>query len=274
MRHLIYQFRIRLAIFSALVLLLLFGVWLYSLTLAKTAFATGSLLLCCIFILTAYQWRKKLSFLSLGNATAWLQFHIFTGWLSCVLFLLHIHFQIPDGLLEFSLFLTYCFVFASGVLGWILSRIVPYRLLSRGEQVIYERIPVHQRKIRETVEALVSQTDGGNGSSAVSDFYQNHLADYFAGSRNQLRHILHSKRHRHQLSQQVEVLQPYLDEEEQKTMRLISEQIQIKDDLDYQQALQSTLKFWLFVHVPLTYTLILFALFHTIAVCAFASTSG
>ena len=67
---------------------------------------------------------------------------------------------------------------------------------------------------------------------------------------------------------------PYLEEREQEAMRQIAVQIQLKDDLDYQRSLQSVLKTWLFVHVPLTWTLILFALFHTITVCAFASTSG
>jgi hypothetical protein len=67
---------------------------------------------------------------------------------------------------------------------------------------------------------------------------------------------------------------PYLEEREQEAMKQIAVQIQLKDDLDYQRSLQSVLKTWLFVHVPLTWTLILFALFHTITVCAFASTSG
>lgn len=274
MKQLLIQYRNRLSTFLVLVALILSGTWLYSLTLAKTAFASGTLLLSCILILAAYQWRKKLSFLSLGNATAWLQFHIFVGWLSCVLFLLHIGFHVPDGLLEFALFLTYSFVFLSGVLGWLLSRIIPYRLLSRGEQVIYERIPVHRRKIQETVEKLVSDSLKSEEGTAVADFYHKHLEDYFSGSRNQIRHILHSRRHRHQLAQRVTDLQTFLNEREQETMRQIDHQIQLKDDLDYQQSLQSVLKFWLFVHVPLTYTLILFALFHTITVCAFASTSG
>lgn len=274
MKQIIMQQRILLSAFLVLVVLMLAGTWLYSLTLAKTAFATGTLLLCCILILAAYQWRKKLSFLSLGSATVWLQFHIFVGWLSSVLFLLHTGFHVPDGLLEIALFLTYCFVFLSGVLGWFLSRVVPYRLLSRGEQVIFERIPVYRRKIRERVEKLVSQTKETGEGTAIADFYQRHLEDYFADARNQLRHILHSKRHRHLLSQQVADLQPFLNEGERETLQQIAAQIQLKDDLDYQQALQSTLKFWLFVHVPLTYTLILFAMFHTITVCAFASTSG
>ncbi|QDT83860.1 hypothetical protein MalM14_14950 [Gimesia chilikensis] len=268
------QYRIRVIFFLVLVILTLSVFWLYSLTLSKTAFASGILLLCCILFLAAYQWRKKLSFLSLGTATVWLQFHIFVGLMSSLLFLMHIGFRVPDGMLEFALFLTYCFVFLSGVLGWLLSRIIPYRLLSRGEQVIYERIPIYYRKVREAVEQLVSENLKTDEENAIADFYQKNLREFFSGPRNQLRHILHSRRHRHQLMQQVSQMLPYLEEREQEAMKQIAVQIQLKDDLDYQRSLQSVLKTWLFVHVPLTWTLILFALFHTITVCAFASTSG
>ncbi len=45
---------------------------------------------------------------------------------------------------------------------------------------------------------------------------------------------------------------------------------QAKDDLDYQSALQGALKFWLFVHVPLTYGLLIFAVFHILVVYTFS----
>lgn len=179
--------------------------------------------------------------------------------------------RIPDGLFEFILFLTYFTVFLSGVLGWLLSRSIPHRLLSRGEEVIFERIPLHRRKIHDKVKALVFE-NAGDGK-AIPDFYEQHLRTFFEGPRNQLRHILHSERHRHQLSQKIAALKPFLNEQEQATLLQITKKIQLKDDLDYQYIFQAIIKAWLFVHVPLTYSLIIFALYHTLAVCAFASMS-
>ncbi len=46
--------------------------------------------------------------------------------------------------------------------------------------------------------------------------------------------------------------------------------VEAKDDLDYQRALQGALKFWLFVHVPLTYGLLIFAAFHILVVYSFS----
>ena len=43
-----------------------------------------------------------------------------------------------------------------------------------------------------------------------------------------------------------------------------------KDGLDYHRALQRALKLWLFVHLPFTYALMLFTLFHIVLVFAFS----
>ncbi len=273
MRELLYQQRKSLAAFVILSVIILASYYLYSITLSKTSFASGVILLLCIFFLASYQFRKNLSVLSIGSTSAWLHFHIFIGLLSFLLFVLHIKMRMPDGLFEMLLSLVYMTVFLSGVVGWILSRSVPHRLLSRGEEVIFERIPVHRRKILDKVEALVldcSETGQGN---AIPDFYKKHLQSFFEGPCNVMRHILHSERHRHRLLQKTTAIKPFLNERELLAMDQIVEQIQIKDDLDYQYALQAALKLWLFVHVPLTYSLIIIALFHTVAVCAFASTS-
>ena len=47
--------------------------------------------------------------------------------------------------------------------------------------------------------------------------------------------------------------------------------IKLKFDLDYRYALQSVLRLWLFIHIPLTYGLILFTLVHIILVTAFSA---
>ncbi|MCH9652751.1 MAG: hypothetical protein K0U86_02870 [Planctomycetes bacterium] len=274
MRNLFFQQRIALTAFVFLSAIIFGAYYLFSITLSNTSFACGVTLLIFIFILSSYQLRKKLPFLSIGNTSTWLHFHIFVGLLSSVLFLLHIKMRIPDGLFEFILFLTYSTVFLSGVIGWILSRSVPYRLLSRGEEVIFERIPIHRRTIHNKVKVLIFDKPNPDLGSAIPDFYHKHLQSFFSGPCNQMRHLLHSKRHRHQLSQRFSALMPYLNEQEQTVLHQLEEQVQLKDDLDYQYALQATMKLWLFVHIPLTYSLIIFALFHTIAVCAFAGTIG
>ena len=62
----------------------------------------------------------------------------------------------------------------------------------------------------------------------------------------------------------------YLNEKERvhaEKLRLLIEQ---KDELDYHYALQATLKGWLFIHVPLTYGMLVLITIHLVVVYAFS----
>ena len=50
----------------------------------------------------------------------------------------------------------------------------------------------------------------------------------------------------------------------------LAQLVRRKDGLDYHHALQTALKLWLFAHVPLTYSLIIFSLLHIVLVYAFS----
>ena len=52
-------------------------------------------------------------------------------------------------------------------------------------------------------------------------------------------------------------------------MEEIARLVREKDGLDYHHAHQLLLKIWLFVHIPLTYSLLLFILVHVVVVFAF-----
>ena len=49
------------------------------------------------------------------------------------------------------------------------------------------------------------------------------------------------------------------------------ELVRQKDGLDYQHALQLTLRLWLFVHIPVTYSLMLWAVAHIVLVYGFSA---
>ena len=47
-----------------------------------------------------------------------------------------------------------------------------------------------------------------------------------------------------------------------------------KHMLDYQHSLQSALRLWLFAHIPLSYSLLIFSVLHIILVHAFSVSSS
>ena len=234
------------------------------------AFVSGwALFGLCVF-LACYNVRKKLTFLPLGSSAAWLQFHIYVGLITFVLFAVHIDFRIPNGPFEIVLGLLYLTVFVSGVLGLVLSRIIPPRLATRGEEVIFDRVPMFIRRLREEVEDLVLQCISESETSAVPEFYIRRLKTFFDRPRHYWSHLFHSSRPLHALVVDIEAQHRYLNSKERELVDQITDRVKTKDDLDYHHAMQKTLKYWLFIHIPLTYTLLIVALFHIVLVYSFA----
>ena len=61
----------------------------------------------------------------------------------------------------------------------------------------------------------------------------------------------------------------YLNDREREISRSLAELIEAKDNLDYQWTMQWVLKRWLFVHIPLTYGMMIIAVIHAILAHAF-----
>jgi hypothetical protein len=240
----------------------------YSGTLPNYAYLTGWVLFGAMVLLAVYNARKKLPFLPLGKSETWLQIHVYAGFFAVVLFLIHINFRIPTGWFEGVLAWLYALVTASGIAGLVLSRVVPRRLTTRGGEVIYEKIPGLRHKLRLQAEALALGAEAR--SPALADFYGQRLVLFFSGSQNFWRHLLESRRPVNALLLQLEDLRRYLSEPERLKLEQLSQLVRQKDGLDYHYALQTALKLWLFVHLPLTYSLMIFSLVHIVLVFAFS----
>ncbi len=240
-----------------------------SLSLRNDSFLSGWVLLGSMIVLALYKLRKKLPYPPLLRSSTWLQIHIYLGALSVLIFLLHIHFRVPDGPLETTLAGLYLAVAGSGVVGIVLTRFIPPRLATRGEEVLFERIPVLTRELRIKAEELVVECGQSTPASILPGFYTRELADFFHGPRHFLHHLL-QRGPFHGLTSKLGHLDRYFSDEERRTAAELAAVIEVKDKLDYHHAMQSTLKGWLFVHVPLTYALIILALVHTLLAHAFS----
>jgi hypothetical protein len=241
-----------------------------SLSLRADAFASGWVLLILVVFLALYNARKKLSFIPLGRSAVWLQIHIYAGLLSIVVFAAHSHGRLPRGPFEIMLAVLYLSTALSGVVGLAFTRIFPSRLTARGEQILFERIPMFRRKLRELAQITVQKSIAEADTSTLADFYSAHAADFFAGPRNVWLHIANSIRPRKKLLAELADLDRYFNDREREIAAELAELIKAKDDLDHQYALQATLKGWLFVHLPLTYSLLLVAALHLYLVHAFS----
>lgn len=240
----------------------------FSGTLPNYAYLTGWVFFATMVLLAIYNVRKKLPFLPLGSSESWLQIHVYAGFFTVVLLLVHVNFRTPTSWFGGLLASLYLLVTGSGIAGLILSRVLPRRLSTRGGEVIYEKIPALRQALRQQAEALA--VGAGARSPAIAQFYARKLAVFFSGSHNFWRHLFDSRRPLNAVLVELEDLRRYLNEQEGITLGKLHELVRAKDGLDYHHALQTTLKLWLFVHLPLTYSLMIFSLLHIVLVFAFS----
>lgn len=219
----------------------------------------GWILAGMIVFLSCYQLRKRLTMLPLGTSALWLQMHIYIGIATLPIFILHTDGRLPRGPIEIFILACYVIVFLSGVGGLILSRAIPPRLRNRGGEALFERIPGYVREISVRAEKSVS---GTSEKSVIRDLFGSQLRPWFERPCNFWRHVIHSRKHCVLLLEAVRDASRFAGEDEKPLLAELAELIQQKDNLDYQYAMQSILKYWLFLHVPLTWALIVMTVFH------------
>ena len=248
-------------------------VWLqsnYADTIPGFVYLSGWALLAVMLLLTLYNGRKKIPFLPLLSSETWLQVHIYAGLLTGVLFAIHVSYRIPTGWFEGTLAWLYALVMLSGFFGLFISRTIPKRLTTRGGEVLFERIPAIRRSLQEQAETLALKSVPDVKSTVIADFYVRELKDFFDGPKNFIPHWFEISSPLNRLMNKINDVNRYLNDKERETLGQIAALVRQKDGLDYHGSLQAMLKLWLFVHIPLTYSLLLFTFAHVVLVFAFS----
>lgn len=245
--------------------------WLYHLALRDASFLTGWLLLGCVAVLALFNGRKKLPVLPLLSAAAWLQFHVYFGVVALALFLMHTEFRWPNGGFEIALWTLFMTQTVIGIVGLFLSRHIPPRLARHtGERIIFERIPVFRAKLAERVEALAIQSIQETKTDIVAKYYKDTLMPFMAGHRNFLQHPFGS-RQVVDIQRELESLRRNFNDKGRAIVEEIQKAVDRKHTLDFQHAWLLVLKGWLFVHIPLTWVLLILTLLHLALVYSFGA---
>lgn len=238
-------------------------------SLASSSFATGYIMLAAVLFLAAYNLRKRLPFLPLGSSTAWLQWHIYVALASVGVFALHTGLRWPTGVLETALAVCYVCTTVSGFVGLYFTRTIPAQLARVGEEVIYERIPALSRQVRQQAGDVVLGSVTASGATTLADFYVARLYDFFHRARSVSYFLRPTTALRKSLMAEMQNLRRYLSESEAAACERLFSLVRRKDDLDFHAARQGMLKGWLFVHIGLTYGLVMLALLHGLLALAF-----
>lgn len=237
--------------------------------LLRVDLISGGMLLAAVWFLALLHLRKKLPSLPIGSVASWLQVHLYVAVLSILVFGLHIGWKIPNGVLETSLALFFVLVAGSGLCGLYLSRTIPKRLANVGEEILYERIPFYRRGLQEQSRKIVLQAAAVADSPVLVDFYHAKLQTFLSRPRGWMYRINPSSRRRRFLLAELQGLQRYLSDAERTLAEQLFAVVRKKDDLDYHEALQSVLRGWLWLHIGLTYPLLILGTLHGLIAWAF-----
>ena len=259
------------AVFTALAVIALIAVAVFVIPhYPYHAYLSGWVLFALMLILTFFNLRKKVPFLRMGSVSFWLKLHIYLGLFSGPLFFVHMGWHWPSGI--FGQLFAWCFliVFVSGLVGWWISREFPRMLTVAGYETPFDRIPHARANIRKQAEALVLETKEGETPSLAAVRYADELGLFFTKPCNFWAHIRQSRSPQAAHKSQFEELERYTKPSDREMLDKLRELVAQKHMLDYQYSLQLALRLWLFVHIPLSYSLLIFSLLHIILVYAFS----
>lgn len=254
-------------------------VWIYGNGLHDPRYLDGWLLAIGMGAQVYFHVAIKRASLSPKSAMRWRKTHIFLGYLLIAVFISHSDFSLPDTGFEWALWVGFVLVTLSGIVGMYLG----WSLKARhgiDERFSYERIPDRRDQLAEEVYTLIVQADPAPTLFAlpapphdawIMDLYTTRLRDFLKGPRNFTSHLVGSQRPLKRLTDEIDGLSRYVDQQGQEKLAAIKELVIEKNRLDFARVYLGLTKAWLFVHVPVTYSLIVLTVLHVLVVYAFSS---
>ncbi len=254
-------------------------VWIYGNGLRDPRYLDGWVLAGGMSVQVYFHIAIKAAALSPKSAMRWRKIHILLGYLLIAVFISHSDFSLPDTGFEWALWAGFVLVTLSGIFGAYLA----WSLKTKGridEGVSYDRIPALRAELARNIEAAVAETDPADAQIAlpglpheswIMDLYTNHLRDFFQGPRNFTAHLIGSQRPLKRLTDEIDHLSRYVDQQSKEKLAAIEDLVVEKDRLDFARVYLGLTKGWLFVHVPVTYGLIVLTVLHVLVVYAFSS---
>ena len=253
-------------------------VWIYANGLRDPRYLDGWVLAGGMGLQIAFHIAKTAG-LSPKSATRWRKLHIFAGYLVIAAFISHSDFTLPDAGFEWALWAGFVLVTLSGIFGTYL--VWSQRAKGRiDEGVSYDRIPALRTELELAFLRAVAKTDttaaaidlpGLPHDAWITDLYTTHLGDFFQGPRNFAAHLIGSQRPLKRLTDAIDNLSRYVDQQSQAKLATIRNLVIEKDRLDFARVSLGLTRGWLFVHVPVTYGLIALTVLHILVVYSFSS---
>ncbi|HVR41182.1 MAG TPA: hypothetical protein VMU84_18960 [Thermoanaerobaculia bacterium] len=217
-----------------------------------------------ILLLAFFGIRKRWYRSRFGTLEQWLQSHIYLGVLVMIILLFHTGGRFNDKIAVATLLLT-AIVVLSGIAGAVLYVTVPRLLTEVESNLVVEEISEQLNQLARQMARIAS-----GRSTAFQRIYNELIRESMPGAFAGWRLILSRLRRRKQQQSRdwahLLGLVPKDEQDELRQMLVVSRQRkELELRLIFQQRYRNVLEFWLYIHVPFTIVLLLFAAVHIIA---------
>jgi hypothetical protein len=243
----------------------------YDVALRDAQYFNGWMLLTCIAVMMILTIRKRVVILPFGRVRRWLLIHYYLGFVTIAIFLVHTKFRLPNSPLEWLLWSMFVLVAVSGLFGALISKVMPPRLEARGERILFERIPIFRNQLATEAEAIARDSIRDGNTASIAKLYVDILARFFAGPRNVLAHLNSSNVPLARIMTELHSVERYLDDAGKVRLARMRELVEAKNNLDIQYANTLLMRIWLFLHIPPTYAMLVFAVVHVLLAYAFST---
>ena len=277
-RHLTGQ-TVRCLLIAAISGGLFWLVWVYGNAFRDPRYLDGWVLVAGMSVQLYFHIAIKTASLTPKAAMRWRKTHIFLGYLLIAAFISHSDFSLPDTAFEWALWSSFVLVALSGILGTYLAWAMKAKH-GIDEGISYDRIPARRTQLARDIHAAITKSDRAATAiplpapphdAWIMDLYTTHLRYFFQGQRNFTAHLIGSQRPLKRLTDEIDNLSRYVDQPGQERLAAIKDLVIEKDRLDFAHVYLGLANGWLFVHVPITYALIVLTVLHILVVYAFSS---
>jgi hypothetical protein len=229
--------------------------------------------------------RKRYRTLRIGKAYHWMQAHIWLGLLSYPMILFHAGFAL-GGPLTAVLMALFTVIIISGIAGLWMQQVIPSKMLRDvPAETIFEQIHRVLMQLREEAGDLIGAavarkeqpafevemvpagapsrtppTESTEGEQILQAFYDQDIRPYLEDRFPRTSRLASENSSAAVFRQFRALLQPALCETLNDLQSVVDERRQLR----CQQRLHRILHGWLFVHVPLSYALIVLSVIHAV----------
>ncbi|SRR5581483_2410313 len=224
----------------------------------------GTLGYLLILLLAFFGIRKRWYRSRLGTLESWLQSHIYLGVLVLIILLLHTGGRFHDTIAVATLALV-AIVVLSGIFGAILYVTIPRVLTEVETNLTLEQISEQLNQMAKSMARVAS-----GRSQPFQRIHDQLIRESTPGAFAGWRLLFSSTRHKNQTPSDwanLLGLVPRAEQDDLRQLLVVSRQRkELLIRLRFQQKYKNLLEAWLYVHVPFTIALIVFAIAHIAAV--------